>query len=79
VSHEVPEPLLTHFLMVVLHTKPLQHDLPNKPEHFLPALAQPSNLNIFISKIDIDWKSKGHTFFHDELFHRYFLLEPEYN
>jgi hypothetical protein len=50
-SHDVPEPLLTHFLIVVLHTKPLQHDLPSKPEHFLPLLAQPNNLNISISKV----------------------------
>jgi hypothetical protein len=48
--------------MVVLHIKPLQHDLP-RPEHFLPALAQPNNLNIFISKVDIDWKSKVIPFF----------------
>jgi hypothetical protein len=29
-----------------LQTKPPQHDLPKKPEHFLPALAQPNILNI---------------------------------
>jgi hypothetical protein len=46
-SHEVPEPLRTHRFIDVLHTKPLQHDLPNKPEHFLLALAQPNNLNFY--------------------------------
>lgn len=42
-SHEVDEPLQTHFLIVVLHTKPGQHDLPKRPEHFLPPLAQLNN------------------------------------
>ena len=46
-SHDVAEPLVTHFPLVLLQLEPVQHDLLRAPVHRLPIFAHPkNNLNV---------------------------------